>query len=232
MRVLVADDDDDMRALVAAVLTAAGHDVTEAPDGGRAWAVCEREAPEFVVLDWQMPVLTGIEVCERLRARAAPAEAPTLAATPPYVLIVTARGATDDLQRVLDAGADDYLSKPVSTEALATRVIIGERRMAADRARRAAEDALRRAQWVAGIAETAIAVQHEINNPLTALLGHVALLESGVVPPGEERESIRTIADQATRIAAVVHRLATLRDPRSVEYLQGTRMLDLSPGHE
>jgi signal transduction histidine kinase len=133
---------------------------------------------------------------------------------------------------VLDAGADDYLPKPVTPEGLATRVIIGERRMAADRARRAAEDALRRAQWVAGIAETAIAVQHEINNPLTALLGHVALLESGVVPTGEERESIRTIADQATRIAGVVRRLATLRDPRSVEYLEGTRMLDLSSGHE
>jgi two-component system, NtrC family, sensor kinase len=227
MRVLVADDDDDMRALVAAVLAAAGHAVTEVADGAGAWDFCEREAPEFVVLDWQMPVLTGIEVCERLRARAAPA-----GAEPPYVLIVTARGATDDLQRVLDAGADDYLSKPITSEALATRVIIGERRMAADRARRTAEDALRRAQWVAGIAETAVAVQHEINNPLTALLGHVALLESGVVAPGEERESIRTIADQATRIAAVVHRLATLRDPRSVEYLRGTRMLDLSAGHE
>ncbi|HWZ58004.1 MAG TPA: response regulator [Gemmatimonadaceae bacterium] len=230
MRVLVADDDDDMRALVAAVLATAGHTVTEAADGAGAWTICERDAPEFVVLDWQMPGLSGIEVCERLRARAAPAGTE---ADPPYVLIVTARGATDDLQRVLDAGADDYLSKPLTAEALATRVIIGERRMAADRARRSAEDALRRAQWVAGIAETAIAVQHEINNPLTALLGNVALLESGVrASPAEERESMRIIADQATRIAAVVRRLATLRDPRSVEYLRGTRMLDLSSEHE
>jgi DNA-binding response OmpR family regulator len=225
MRVLVADDDDDMRALVAAVLAAAGHTVSEAPDGAQAWAICERESPEFVVLDWQMPGLSGIEVCERLRARATPA-------APPYVLIVTARGATDDLQRVLDAGADDYLSKPVDNAALATRVIIGERRMEADRARRAAEDALQRARWVEGIAETAIAVQHEINNPLTALLGHVALLERGAILPGEERESMRIIADQAKRIAGVVRRLATLRDPQSVEYLQGTRMLDLSSGHE
>jgi DNA-binding response OmpR family regulator len=226
MRVLVADDDDNMRALVTAVLTAAGHTVREAATGSEAWTICEREAPEFAVLDWQMPAPDGIEICERLRAGAATATVPV---PPPYVLIVTA---SNDLQRVLDAGADDYLPKPVTPEALATRVIIGERRMAADRARRAAEDALRRAQWVAGIAETAIAVQHEINNPLTALLGHVALLESGVVPSGEERESIRTIADQATRIAGVVRRLATLRDPRSVEYLEGTRMLDLSSEHE
>jgi DNA-binding response OmpR family regulator len=227
MRVLVADDDDDMRALVTAVLEAAGHTVREAANGADAWTICQRDAPEFAVLDWQMPAPDGIEICERLRAKGVGESA-----APPYVLIVTARAAAEDLQRVLDAGADDYLPKPVTPEALATRVIIGERRMAADRARRAAEDALRRAQWVAGIAETAIAVQHEINNPLTALLGHVALLESGVVPSGEERESIRIIADQATRIAAVVRRLATLRDPRSVEYLEGTRMLDLSSGHE
>jgi DNA-binding response OmpR family regulator len=228
MRVLVADDDDDMRALVATVFTTAGHTVREAATGGDAWAICERDAPEFAVLDWQMPAPDGIEICERLRA-AATGDAAVGARIPPYVLIVTA---SNDLQRVLDAGADDYLPKPVTPEALATRLIIGERRMAADRARRAAEDALRRAQWVAGIAETAIAVQHEINNPLTALLGHVALLEGGVVPTGQEWESIRTIADQATRIAAVVRRLATLRDPRSVEYLEGTRMLDLSSGHE
>jgi CheY-like chemotaxis protein len=228
MRVLVADDDDAMRALVTAVLAAAGHSVREAATGREAWQICEHDAPEFAVLDWQMPAPDGIEICERLRA-AANGNAAASAPIPPYVLIVTA---SNDLQRVLDAGADDYLPKPVTAAALATRVIIGERRMAADRARRAAEDALRRAQWVAGIAETAIAVQHEINNPLTALLGHVALLESGVVPTGEERESIRIIADQATRIAGVVRRLATLRDPRSVEYLEGTRMLDLSSGHE
>jgi DNA-binding response OmpR family regulator len=227
MRVLVADDDADMRALVTAVLMAAGHTVREASNGKDAWGFCEKETPEFAVLDWQMPAPDGIALCERLRAAAA-----TASTQPPYVLIVTARATSADLQRVLDAGADDYLPKPVTPEALATRVIIGERRIAADRARRAAEDALRRAQWVAGIAETAVAVQHEINNPLTALLGHVALLESGNVTSTEDRASIRTIADQAMRIAGVVRRLATLREPRSVEYLEGTRMLDLSIRHE
>ena len=218
MRVLVADDDEDLRALMAAVLAEAGHDVVEVGDGSAAWAAFERDSPELVVLDWQMPGLSGLDVCARISTSGKGA----------FVLMVTARGATDDLRRVLDAGADDYLSKPLTPEALATRVVIAERRMAAERARLAAEDALRRAQWLAGIGETAIAVQHEINNPLTALLGHTMLLQSGVVGADEERESIRVIAEQGARIGDVVKRLANLKDPRTVEYLRGTRMLDLS----
>jgi DNA-binding response OmpR family regulator len=238
MQVLVADDDEEMRAIIAAVLAVSGHVVIEAADGAAAWAAIERDAPPLVLLDWQMPVLTGIEVCERLRAAEAAAAAVIPAGSdvpsplPVYVVIITARGATADLRRVLDAGADDFLSKPLVPETLAMRIVIAERRMVADRARRTAEDHLRRAQWVAGIAETAIAIQHEINNPLTALMGHAALVEGGLVPAGEAADMMRIIAEQATRIAEVVRRLATLREPRSVEYLRGTRMVDLSSGGE
>jgi two-component system, NtrC family, sensor kinase len=220
MKTLVADDDEAMRMLVTSVLTEAGHDVMSAEDGAQAWEIFERERPPLVLLDWQMPHLSGIDVCERIRGSVDGRDA--------FVLMVTARGATRDLLRLLDAGADDYVSKPLTPEALRTRVVIAERRIAADRARRTAEDALARAQWFAGIGETAVAVQHEINNPLTALLGTVALLTAGVADPAEEPEFIRVIAEQATRIATVVKRLGSLREPRSVEYVRGSRMLDLS----
>jgi two-component system, NtrC family, sensor kinase len=81
---------------------------------------------------------------------------------------------------------------------------------------------------VAGIGETAIAIQHEVNNPLTALLGNVALLEDDTMTADERSQCLRTIAEQAVRIGAVVRRLSTLRDPRSVEYIRGSRMIDLS----
>jgi len=144
------------------------------------------------------------------------------------VMMVTARGATADLLRLLDAGANDYLSKPLTPEALRARVVIAERRIAIDQARRAAEEALSRAQWYAGIGETVIAVQHEINNPLTALLGNIALLTTGLPNAADEKECIRVIAEQAMRIATVVRRLGSLREPRSVEYVRGSKMLDLS----
>jgi DNA-binding response OmpR family regulator len=220
VKVLAADDDGAMRLLVETVLAGAGHDVVSAVDGGAAWAAFEREHPPLVLLDWQMPELSGIEVCERIRKSAATRDT--------FIIMVTARGATADLQRLLDAGADDYLSKPFPPEALLTRLVIAERRLAADAARRAAEDALARAQWLAGIGETALALQHEINNPLAALLGNIALLTAGLAAPGEEAELIKIVAEQATRIGAVVKRLGTLRDPRSVRYVGDARMLDLS----
>ncbi len=67
-----------------------------------------------------------------------------------------------------------------------------------------------------------------MNNPLAALLGHAALIEQGLVEPGEEREVLGVIVEQAHRIAAVVRRLSALRDPQSVEYMDGARMIDLS----
>jgi DNA-binding response OmpR family regulator len=220
MRILVADDDEAIRDLVEAVLRAAGHDVVTAADGLEAWASFERDHPEMLVLDWQMPGLSGVELCEKVRKSATGQHT--------FILMATARGATDDLRRVLGAGADDYLSKPLTQEALSTRITIAERRMALDLERRQAVDALQRAQWLAGIGETAIAIQHEVNNPLTALLGNVALLEDETMPPAERASCLRTIAEQAVRIGAVVRRLSNLRDPRSVEYIRGSRMIDLS----
>jgi DNA-binding response OmpR family regulator len=213
MKILVADDDESMRDLIEAVLASAGHEVVTAVDGAAAWTAFEREAPALIVLDWQMPGLSGIEVCERIRAVDKDRRV--------FILMATARGATDDLQRVLAAGADDYLSKPLTPEALKTRLAIAERRIAID-------EALRRARWVSGFVETAIAVQHEVNNPLTALLGNIALLEATQMSPEETSQCLRTIAEQATRIGKVIRRLSSLRDPRSVEYIQGSRMVDLS----
>jgi two-component system, OmpR family, phosphate regulon response regulator PhoB len=220
MKILVADDDENIRDLVELVLKSAGHDVATAADGLQAWATFERDNPELLVLDWQMPGLSGVELCEKVR------RSPTGQHT--FILMATARGATDDLRRVLAAGADDYLSKPLSPESLGTRITIAERRMAQDLERRQAVDALQRAQWLAGIGETAIAIQHEVNNPLTALLGNVALLEDETMPQPERAQCLRTIAEQAVRIGAVVRRLSNLRDPRSVEYIRGSRMIDLS----
>lgn len=71
----MADDDEAMRLLVEAILTDAGHEAIPAGDGAEAWAAYEREHPPLVLLDWQMPKLSGIEVCERIRAAEATRDA-------------------------------------------------------------------------------------------------------------------------------------------------------------
>ncbi len=220
MRVLFADDEVISRTLLAAVLAHLGHESRSASDGAQAWELFQAEPVPLVILDLGMPVLDGLELCRRIRAHDAGRET--------FVLVVTARDARDDFAAVLDAGADDYVSKPSTPENLRARIEIATRRIAQDEARRAAEAELARARWLAGIGETTIALEHEINNPLSALLGHAELLLMDRNLSTDQREQLLVIREQAARIAEVVRRLAKLKNPQSVEYLSGALMLDLS----
>jgi DNA-binding response OmpR family regulator len=223
MRVLFADDDVIARTLLAAVLADLGHDASGAGDGEAAWTAFEHEPVPLVILDINMPRLDGLGVCERIRRH--PRGQDT------FVLVVTARDGREDLQQVLQAGADDYVTKPSSPENLRARLEIAERRIVQNQARRAAEAELARARWLAGIGETTIALEHEINNPLSALLGHAELLLMEHDLSAAQREQLTIIQEQAARIADVVRRLAKLKNPQSVEYLAGSLMIDLSkPG--
>ena len=220
MRVLYADDEEMMRLLLGTLLEQAGHQAELVADGEAAWEAWQRGRHDLVILDWMMPKLEGPEVCHRIRE-----EDPDRRS---FVLMVTAKDSHDDLVRVLEAGADDYVSKPLTPQVFQTRLRIAERRIAVEETRRRAEHALTEARYMAGIGETAVAVQHEINNPLAALLSVVDLIQQGLYAAEEIPEALGVVAEQAKRIATVVKRLNTLDRPRSVPYAYGERMIDLS----
>ena len=111
LRVLIADDDADLLALLRFTLTQAGFDVRTASDGRAALQAFAQEAPGFVLLDVNMPYLNGLEVCRGIRERS----------TVP-IMMLTVRDQEDDLIAALDAGADDYVRKPFSPRALLARV--------------------------------------------------------------------------------------------------------------
>jgi len=111
VRVLAADDDADLLALIGFTLRQAGFDVCTAQDGTVALQVFSREAPDFVLLDVNMPSLNGLDVCREIRSRS----------TVP-IMMLTVRDQEDDLVAALDAGADDYVLKPFSPRALLARV--------------------------------------------------------------------------------------------------------------
>jgi DNA-binding response OmpR family regulator len=224
MKALVADDDATTCALVCAVLGELGHEAEAVGDGAAAWRRYEATKPELVVLDIEMPELDGFEVCRRIRQADEKRET--------FILVLTGRDRPEDLATVLDAGADDYVTKPASPEHIRARLVIAGRRSAQESARRKAEAELAVARWRAGIGETAIALQHEINNPLAALLGHAELLLMEFQDRGEKNEQALIILEQARRIGDVVKRIARLRNPQSVEYVDGARMIDLSTAEE
>jgi two-component system, OmpR family, response regulator MprA len=111
-RVLVVDDDPDVRDSLSRALRYAGYQVITAVHGGEALDVVARSPVDLIVLDVLMPILDGLDTCRRLRERGD--------ATP--VLVLTARDAVDDRVTGLDAGADDYLVKPFALGELQARV--------------------------------------------------------------------------------------------------------------
>ena len=211
-QVLIADDDPTVVLLLEHVLEAMKRPYETADDGEQAWEAWQRARHPLVVLDIEMPKLDGLEVCRKIRA------ADEQRAT--FILIVTGRDRAADLEAVLDAGADDYVTKPVTGQRLLARLKIAQRRMAVD-------EELRKARWLAGIVETNLALQHEINNPLAGLLGTAELLMLDAKERDEFVEQMEVIVEQARRIAALVKRMGELRDPRTVPYAGGSRMLDL-----
>jgi len=111
MKILVADDDPDLRELIAYTLAQAGYLAIKAADGSAAVRQFAQESPDLVVLDINMPGLSGFEVCEAIRARS---RVP--------VMMLTVRGEEEDLVRALGLGADDYLTKPFSPRTLLARI--------------------------------------------------------------------------------------------------------------
>ena len=101
------------------MLRVQGHEVVEAGDGELAWELIEREKINFVVSDWIMPKLDGIELCRRIRNSQKPSYV--------YVILCTSKGERSDLIEGMDAGADDFLVKPISAEELRVKVRAGER---------------------------------------------------------------------------------------------------------
>ena len=111
MKVLIADDDRDLLALIGFTLAQAGYLAVKAGDGPNALKAFESEAPDLVVLDINMPGMSGFQVCEAIRKTS---RVP--------VMILTARGEEEDLVKALELGADDYLTKPFSPRTLLARV--------------------------------------------------------------------------------------------------------------
>lgn len=118
MKILIAEDNPVSRRVLEATLEKFGHQVVVADDGAQAWTALQRaDAPSLAILDWMMPELDGVEICRRVR------ETPT--STPPYIILLTAKSERTDVVAGLDAGANDYLTKPFDRAELRARVQVG-----------------------------------------------------------------------------------------------------------
>ncbi len=119
MKILVVEDQRFTRRMLASFLTSAGYAVAEAQDGCAAMEVLAREPIRFVITDWMMPCMSGLDLIRAIRGRSLDRWV--------YVILLTARDEKSGIVEALDAGADDFIHKPFDNEELAVRIRAGQR---------------------------------------------------------------------------------------------------------
>jgi sigma-B regulation protein RsbU (phosphoserine phosphatase) len=120
MKLLIADDDPVSRRLLQASLEKWGYDVKSVVNGSAAWQIMqEPQPPQLLVLDWLMPEIDGLELCRRAR-KMKPLQSC-------YIILLTSRATKSDVVEGLEAGADDYITKPFDPGELRARVQVGKR---------------------------------------------------------------------------------------------------------
>ena len=119
MKVLIAEDDSLLRQMLRGALAAAGHQLITAANGLDAWEMLQREHVRMLIVDWMMPGLDGPELIRRIRGAGWPGYT--------YIILLTAKTGRDDVVEGLNAGADDYVTKPFRRDELLARMGVGSR---------------------------------------------------------------------------------------------------------
>jgi diguanylate cyclase (GGDEF)-like protein len=119
IKILIIDDDATIRLSLKKLLQRSGYEVDIASNGAEGLQKAENSQPHLIICDWMMPIMDGLQVCEKIKSN------PFLATT--YFILVTMRGEVDDRVKGLDTGADDYLSKPIDLNELQARIRAGLR---------------------------------------------------------------------------------------------------------
>lgn len=119
MKILIAEDDTVSSLVLAAKLKKLGHEVLTAENGRDAWYTYQRESPRIVITDWMMPVVDGLELCRMIRS--------DHRVQYTYIIMLTALGGKGSYLEGMNAGADDFVTKPFDMEALKARLRVAER---------------------------------------------------------------------------------------------------------
>jgi DNA-binding response OmpR family regulator len=120
MRILIAEDDPVFRQILEEILVKWGYEVVVTRDGNEAWqALKSKDAPRLVILDWMMPGINGVELCRKVRKE--------LPEPYTYIILLTSQQQDEDLVTGMEAGADDYLAKPLKVNELRVRLNAGRR---------------------------------------------------------------------------------------------------------
>ena len=235
MKILIADDDDITRLMLNSALTKLGHEVREATNGREAWEAWHEGEFPFVISDWMMPDLDGLDFCRRIRA------AQRTRYT--YIILLTSRSGKASYLEAMSAGADDFITKPFEKEEFSARVRVAERILGLQAQLRAANSGLeRRVTERTAELQKALAVKseflsrasHELRTPMNQMLGFAQLLEMDALTT-DQAVSVKHILTSGHHLLQLIDRILEVAQTSSLDlsFLETSRSADVLPifGH-
>jgi DNA-binding response OmpR family regulator len=215
MKILIADDDDVTRLLLDSSLRKLGHDVHETTNGREAWDVWRGGEFPFVISDWMMPALDGLEFCRRIRA--------ARRADYTYIVLLTARSGKVNYLEAMAAGVDDFITKPFEKNALAARVRVAERILGLHASLQTANtDLERRVHERTTELETALRAKdeflsrasHELRTPMNHVLGFAQVLERHALT-NAQAGSVQQILTSGQHLLQLIDRILAVSESRA-----------------
>ncbi|NNJ72583.1 MAG: response regulator [Enterobacterales bacterium] len=172
---LIAEDDATSRLLIQKTVEQWGFDPDTYHDGDSAWlAISDDNSPKLLVFDWEMPGMSGLELCKRVRKLHNSESF--------YIVMLTSRSSTEDLVKALEAGANDYIVKPYLAEELKARLNVGRRmvdleyaRKESDRTNQRLQRQLLDANKMEALGQVTGSIAHDFNNILGIIMGYTSM---------------------------------------------------------
>jgi CheY-like chemotaxis protein len=210
--ILVVEDDPVSRKLIQSMLADAGYEIRSMADGQQCLEKVGEVRPDLILLDVVMPNMDGIQTCRRLKRDGATRHVP--------VIFVTSRTDDGTLRSAFDAGASDYVRKPVSRVELLARV-----HSALTQCR--AIKKLKEEERLKGVLETAGGVCHELNQPLQYILGAVQVLMMDVSPQDTAYGQLDAIRARVEHMGEITRKLADITCLRTRKYAGDKDIIDI-----
>ena len=213
MRILIAEDDITSRLVLQTVLEKWDYEVISTCDGEEAWELMQLpNAPRLAVLDWEMPKLDGVALCKKLRELDV--------SIPLYLILLTSRAESEDIVLGLDAGADDYISKPFNKEELKARVSVGRRMIEL-------QEKLQEREKLQGVLEMSGAVCHELNQPLQSVFSYLDIILFELDENNPNFKNLNKIKTGVYKIAELTHKIMNINKYKSKPYVDKVRIIDI-----
>ncbi len=211
---MLVDDDANARIILKRVLSKAGYEIMEASNGREALEAASKFKPDVMLIDWMMPEMDGEQVAKWIKSDT------NLRFT--YIILLTAKGDVKDRVRGLQAGADDYITKPAPHQEVLARVESGVRV-------RTLHNEIQQLTRRVAVLELAATVGHEINNPLNVIYLALDMMRKSIKNGEYEKidKGLQLIAETADRLKEIARKFVELKDTDSTIYVDNLNMIDI-----